>query len=200
MLALLDGLSALTLILRSALLAGALVLAGVAAVDWAVRTRRINPFNGVARFMRARVEPRLAGIERQVTRVGAHPAATPWWALLAYIVFALLLIAGVDMLASLVRDAAMASSAGPAGILRLVVGWAFGFLRFALLVRVLSSWIPRLAGSPWVRWSFGATEWMLRPLRRVIPTLGPVDLSPLVAYFGLQVVQWLVESVLLRGP
>ena len=200
MLALLDGLSALTLILRSALLAGALVLAGVAAVDWAVRTRRINPFNGVARFMRARVEPRLAGIERQVTRVGAHPAATPWWALLAYIVFALLLIAGVDMLAGLVRDAAMASSAGPAGILRLVVGWAFGFLRFALLVRVLSSWIPRLAGSPWVRWSFGATEWMLRPLRRVIPTLGPVDLSPLVAYFGLQVVQWLVESVLLRGP
>lgn len=200
MLALLDGLSALTLILRSALLAGALVLAGVAAVDWAVRTRRINPFNGVARFMRARVDPRLAGIERQVTRVGAHPAATPWWALLAYIVFALLLIAGVDMLAGLVRDAAMASSAGPAGILRLVVGWAFGFLRFALLVRVLSSWIPRLAGSPWVRWSFGATEWMLRPLRRVIPTLGPVDLSPLVAYFGLQVVQWLVESVLLRGP
>ena len=200
MLALLDGLSALTLILRSALLAGGLVLAGVAAVDWAVRTRRINPFNGVARFMRARVEPRLAGIERQVTRVGAHPAATPWWALLAYIVFALLLIAGVDMLAGLVRDAAMASSAGPAGILRLVVGWAFGFLRFALLVRVLSSWIPRLAGSPWVRWSFGATEWMLRPLRRVIPTLGPVDLSPLVAYFGLQVVQWLVESVLLRGP
>lgn len=200
MLALLDGLSALTLILRSALLAGALVLAGVAAVDWAVRTRRINPFNGVARFMRARVDPRLAGIERQVTRVGAHPAATPWWALLAYIVFALLLIAGVDMLAGLVRDAAMASSAGPAGILRLVVGWAFGFLRFALLVRVLSSWIPRLAGSPWVRWSFGATEWMLRPLRRVIPTLGPVDLSPLVAYFGLQVVQWLVETVLLRGP
>lgn len=199
MLPLLDGLSALTLILRSALLAGGVALAGVATLDWAVRTRRINPFSGVARFMRARIEPRLAGIERQVTRVGAHPAATPWWALLAYIVFALLLIAGVDMLSSLVRDALMATSAGAGGILRLVIGWTFGFLRFALLVRVLSSWIPTLAWSPWVRWSFAATEWMLRPLRRVLPTLGPMDLSPLVAYFGLQIVQWLVESVLLRG-
>ena len=200
MLALLDGLSALTLILRSTLLVGGVALAAVAAADWAVRSRRLSPFSGVARFMRARVEPRLAGIERQVIRAGAHPASTPWWALLAYVVLALLLIAGLDMLVGLVRDLVMATSAGPSGILRLIVGWTFGFLRFALLVRVLSSWIPRLAWSPWLRWAFSATEWMLRPLRRVIPTLGPVDLSPLAAYFGLQIVQWLVQSVLLRGP
>ena len=36
-------------LLRTVLLAGAAVVAAVAAVDWAVRTRRINPFNGVAR-------------------------------------------------------------------------------------------------------------------------------------------------------
>ena len=54
--------------MRTMLLVGGVVFAGVATVDWAVRTRRINPFNGVARFMRARVDPRLAGVERPSVR------------------------------------------------------------------------------------------------------------------------------------
>ena len=64
--------------LRTLLLAGGIVFAVTATVDWAVRTRRISPFSGVALFMRARVAPRIAGVERQVARVGGHPASTPW--------------------------------------------------------------------------------------------------------------------------
>ena len=183
--------------LRTMLFAGGLALAAVAVVDWAVRTRRLNPFNGVARFTRGRVDPRLAGIERLVLRSGGHQSATPWWALVAYVVFGLLVIAVVDMLVSLIRDLTIATGSGPAGILRLLVHWVFGFLIFALLVRVISSWIPPLAQSRWTTWSIRATEWMLRPLRRVLPSIGPVDISPIVAYFGLQLAQWLVESVLL---
>jgi uncharacterized protein YggT (Ycf19 family) len=40
---------------------------------------------------------------------------------------------------------------------------------------------------------------MLRPLRRVVPPLGVIDITPLVAYFGLVLLEWLVESVLLAG-
>jgi YggT family protein len=185
--------------LRPMLLFGGIAFAGVAMVDWAVRTRRINPFSGVARFMRGRVEPRLVGVERQVMRVGGHPASTPWWALVAYVVFAALLLAAIDMLSSLVREAAVASSMGSAGLTLLVVRWTFGFLLFALLVRVLTSWFPSLASRRWVAWSYGATEWMLRPLRRVVPSIGVMDITPIVAYFALQVAQWLVEKVLLAG-
>ena len=185
--------------LRTLLLAGGIAFAGLATVDWAVRTRRINPFSGVARFMRNRVEPRLAGVERQVTRVGGHPASTPWWALVGYVVLGALLLAAFDMLASLIREALLASSMGSAGLLLLVVRWTFGFLRLALLVRVLASWFPRLATRRWMAWSFGATEWMLRPLRRVVPALGVMDITPIVAYFALQIVQWLVETVLFPG-
>ena len=182
--------------LRPLLLAGGIALAGVAAVDWAVRTRRINPFSGVARFMRARVDPRLTGVERQVARVGGHPASTPWWALVVYVVVAALLLAALDMIASLIREAIVASSMGSAGLLFLVVRWIFAFLRLALLVRIIASWFPRFAMSRWVAWSVGATEWMLRPLRRIVPTLGVMDITPIVAYFALQIVQWLVETVL----
>lgn len=197
-----DALGALALVsasLRTLLLVGGVMFGAVAAVDWAVRTRRINPFSGVARFMRSRVEPRIAGVERQVSRVGGHPSSTPWWALVMYVVCAVLLLAALDLLSTLLRQAMSATALGGAGLILLAVRWTFGFLGFALLVRVIASWLPGLAARRWIAWSFGATEWMLRPLRRVVPSFGVMDITPIVAYFGLQVAQWLVETVLLAG-
>ena len=195
----LTAIATFTAWLRTALLAGGGVLAVVAATDWAVRTRRINPFSGIARFMRTNVDPRLLPVERQVSRVGGHPSATPWWALLVYIVLGLLLLAGVDLLAQLVRDALYATSLGGSGILGLVFHWTFSFLRIALLIRVIGSWFPAMSRSPWLSWSFGATEWMLRPLRRAIPSLGMIDITPIIAYFGLNIAEWLLGSVLFPG-
>jgi YggT family protein len=37
-----------------------------------------------------------------------------------------------------------------------------------------------------VRWSFVLTEWLLAPLRRIIPPLGMIDITPIVAYFVIQ--------------
>lgn len=182
--------------LRTALLVGGIAAAGIATVDWAARTRRINPFSGVSRFLRGRVDPRLTAIERQVTRAGGHQSSTPWWALVAYAIIAALLLAFIDLIFGLVREALFAGSAGPVGILALLVHWTFRFFGFALLVRVVGSFFPTAAASIWLRWSFGATEWMLRPLRRVIPTFGVIDVTPIVAYFALQVADWLVSRVL----
>ena len=197
-----DQLLALALVshaVRVALLATGVVLAVVAALDWGARTRRLNPFGGIARFMRTRVDPRLAGVERQVLRAGGQLTTTPWWALLAYVVVAALAIALVDAAIGLLLDAQAAFGRGAVGVLFLLIRWTFAFLKLALIVRVLLSWLPRLAHSRWLSWSFGATDWMLRPLRRVVPPLGVIDITPLVAYFGLVLLEWRVESVLLAG-
>ncbi len=196
---LLATLAALSSLLRTGLLIGAIALTVVAAVDWAVRTRRINPFSGVARLMRSRVEPLLVGIERTVVRAGGHPSSTPWWAVVAYVVAAVLLMALVDMIIGIVAEAAFAASMGGAGIVVVLVRWTFALLRIALLVRVISSWLPGLARSRWLAWSYVLTEWMLRPLRRIVPSFGMMDVTPIVAYFALQLAQWLVESVLLSS-
>ena len=193
------ALAAFTAVLRSVLLAGGIGLAALATADWAARTRRISPFSGVARLMRTRVDPRLAGVERQVLRVGGHPSATPWWALVAYVIVASLLVAGLDMFIGLIREALLATRLGGAGFIALLMHWMFAFLRFALLVRVLASWFPRWSGSKWVRWSFGATEWMVGPLRRVLPSIGMIDISPIVAYFALQIAEGLVSRLLFPG-
>ena len=185
-------LASISAVARTVLLAGGVVLAGVAAVDWAVRTRRINPFSSVARFLRSNVDPRLAGVERQVLRSGGHQSATPLWALVAYVVVAALFLAVIDMFMGLLGQALAATTMGASGILVLLIHWIFAFLRFALLVRVLGSWFPRAAASPWLRWSHGATEWMLRPLRSVIPSIGMIDITPIIAYFALSILEGLL--------
>jgi YggT family protein len=85
---------------------------------------------------------------------------------------------------------------GPTGVLILVVHWTFALLQFALLFRVISSWIAVSPYSRWVRWSYVLTEWFLRPLRRVIPTVGMFDITPIIAYFGLILLERLVLGAL----
>jgi hypothetical protein len=41
----------------------------------------------------------------------------------------------------------------------------------ALIVRVLSTWLPVSPYSKWIRWSYVLTDWLINPLRRLIPLL-----------------------------
>jgi YggT family protein len=67
----------------------------------------------------------------------------------------------------------------------LIVSWAFKIVELALIVRVLASWFPISPYSRWIRWTYPLTDWMLVPLRRIIPTIGMVDITPIVAYLIL---------------
>lgn len=179
--------------LRIALFGAAVVAGVVALVDWLVRTRRISPFSGVARFFRRSIDPLLVPVERTVIRAGGQPAAAPWWTLVAVVVGGVLLIFGLEFVGGLLRQLADGVSA-PRLLPVLFLSWAFKLLEFALLVRVIVSWLPISRYSRWVRWSFTLTEWLLAPLRRIIPPLGMIDITPFVAYLALA---WVLEPVLL---
>lgn len=193
--ALANALNTLLYVLRPVVF-GAGVLAGIGAVaSWAVRTRRISPFSGGARFIRERVDPVLvAPMERKLLRAGGTPYAAPWWALAAVVVGGLLLISGIQFLRDQIAMMAFASQSGT-GLLMLAVKWTFSLLRIALFARVISSWVGGGPYSKWWRWSYVLTEWFLAPLRNVIPTIGMIDISVLVAYFGLGI----LESVITRA-
>jgi YggT family protein len=182
------GYSSFVAAVRYALFWLAIVVAVVALVDWAVRTRRLNPFGPVARFCRRFVDPLMAPIERRILRSGGLPSSAPWWSLVAVVVGGLLLISVLNFLGGFIVSVMWGlSSPGRLGVL--LLSWAFGLIRIALIVRVISSWFGMSPWSRWIRWSFVLTEWMLAPLRRVIPTLGPVDITPIIAFFLLSIVQ-----------
>jgi len=184
-------------IARIAFLASAVVVAVVCVVDWAVRTRRISPFSGVARFFRGSIDPLMAPIERRIVRGGGVPSNAPWWALAAVVVGGIIVIWLLGFIRAQVEAAAFAAGLGGRGVLRLVVQWIFGILQIALFARVIASWFRASPHSWWVRWSYTLTEPLLRPLRRLIPPVGGMlDLPPLVAYFILTLLSGLVVNAL----
>ena len=183
------GADAAIALLRTALLSVALVFGAVCMLDWAVRTRKISPFNALARFCRSTVDPFLAPIERKVVRAGGTPASAPLWALTAIVVGGILLLTFIDFIRLEIVRAIIASDEGSAGIAHLLVSWTFTILRAALLVRVVSSWLPVSPYSRWVSWSYKLSEPVLAPLRKVVPSLGMLDITPIIAYFLLGFLQ-----------
>jgi YggT family protein len=134
-------------------------------------------------------------MERRLLRAGGTPYAAPWWALAVVVLGGLLLLSGIQFLRDQFLMLAYASQSG-AGLVLLLVQWTFSVLRIALFARVIASWVGGGPYSKWWRWSFVLTEWFLAPLRNVIPTIGMIDISVLVAYFGLGIIESLILGVL----
>ena len=173
--------------LRVILFYMAIAVAVIAAVDWAVRTRRINPFSKVARFFRANIDPLLAPIERVIVRAGGLPSSAAWWGLVAFIVFGILVIMLLQFIGSILFQM-VAVGQRPELAWRVVLSWVISLLSLALFVRVISSWFPVSPYSRWIRWSYVMTDWMIRPLQQVIPRIGMFDITPIVAWLLLRLI------------
>jgi YggT family protein len=73
------------------------------------------------------------------------------------------------------------------------------FLSYTVLLfaRIMSSWVPAWQGHTLVRFISFYTDPYLNIFRRLIPPLGGVlDLSPLLAFFVLRIVETVVLSFL----
>lgn len=186
-------------VLRSALFTLAMVVAIVCVLDWLVRTRRINPFNPIARFMRSTVDPLMAPIERRIVRAGGLPTSAPWWTLVFVVVSTLIVVSLLDFFAAQLAMASAMSQAGASGIFLILVRWTFGILQLALIVRIISSWFGMSPYSKWIRWSYQLTEPILAPLRRIIPTIGMIDITPIVAWFLLRLLEGVIVGALMGG-
>lgn len=68
-----------------------------------------------------------------------------------------------------------------------------------LLVRVVGSWIPKLARHPVMRFVYFYTDPYLNLFRRVIPPIGgALDLSPMLGFFVLQILEKTIMTII-RG-
>ena len=71
----------------------------------------------------------------------------------------------------------------------------FRVLTYAIIIRALMSWFPIAPTNPIVRLLDDVTEPILAPLRRIVPRLGMMDITPIVALVLLQV----LDQVLISG-
>ena len=190
MMALLPILALIALAVRSIVIAVVAVLAVAFLLDWLVRTRRINPFHPFARGIRRFVDPIIAPVERRILRAGGLPTSAPIWALVGAVIGGILMISGLDFVIQGLAGMIFAMTSGPLGLFVVLVRLTFSVLRFAIIVVVIVSWLPISPFSTWVRWAFAITEPILRPLREIVPRVAMFDITPIVAYFLLGILEW----------
>lgn len=71
-----------------------------------------------------------------------------------------------------------------------------GIYTFVLLIRILMSWIPNLDRSnPIVQVLVQVTDPVLEPARRLIPPIGMIDISPIVVFIVLSILQDLLRGM-----
>ena len=76
------------------------------------------------------------------------------------------------------------------------IGILFDVLTIAILLRVILSWFSPNPTNRLAIILVQITEPILGPLRRIIPRAGMLDFSPLVAIIILQLVSYLLRSLL----
>lgn len=69
---------------------------------------------------------------------------------------------------------------------------------FAVLIQAVLSWIAPAGPNPVIEILSRITDPLLRPVRRTIPMIGGIDLSPLVVLIGLQLLKMLLIPPLLQ--
>lgn len=80
-------------------------------------------------------------------------------------------------------------------ILLTFVSFLVQVLTFCIFARAIISWFPISPTNPLVVILNQITEPVLGPLRRVVPTMGAIDLTPLIAIVILQIVSVMVERL-----
>jgi YggT family protein len=61
-----------------------------------------------------------------------------------------------------------------------------------LFARIILSWFPLQPGTALASIAsiiYQVTEPVMGPVRRIIPTVGMIDISPIVVFFGLRILQ-----------
>jgi YggT family protein len=168
----------------------------VALTHWAVRSRHITPFGAWPRFMRRASDPVLLPLERRIVRAGGSPQDAPLWLVGIAIVGGLLLLTLVQWLAGFALTVDILAQSGPRGWARFLVDSLFKIVLVALFVRVISSWFGISPYRPWMRPVMILTNWIVDPIRRILPPFGMFDFSPLVAWLVLTLARGFLLSLI----
>jgi YggT family protein len=179
---------------------GLVVLAALVALgSWLVRTRRVSPFGVLGRTLRSVTDPIMRPVERRLVRMGGNPTHAGGWLVVLTAVAGIVLLSLAGWLVGTFQTARAAASGGPRGTLILIVDLAYRIMFAALIVRVIAAWFGMFRYSRWVRPAYILTDWFVEPIRRIVPSLGAIDLSPLVAMIVLSIVRQILLSTLRPG-
>ena len=183
--------------LRYLVFAGFVFSALMALASWLVRSRRVSPMGGLGRTLRAASDPVLRPVERRLLRLGGNPVNAGWWLVIGVAIAGVALLSLFDWAVRTFGWMYAAFTGGPRGILVVLIVASYNVLFAALMLRVIASWFGFFRYSRWMRPAYVLTDWLVEPIRRMLPPTGTIDFSPLAALLALWVLQKLLLSLVL---
>jgi YggT family protein len=161
------------------------LLTGILLLRFWMQVVRVRPPLSLGQFMYQLTDWLVKPLRKVLPGLGGYD----WASLLgAFLIVVLSILASVGVTTGFAPEFIFWMS-----LLRFVSWILFGFMAL-LIIEAVFSWVnPHAPLAPIVR---ALTEPLLRPLRRVVPLIGNVDLSPLVALILLQIAQKLVSALI----
>ncbi len=163
--------------------------------SWLVRTRRVSPFSALGRSLRSATDPIVRPVETRLVRMGGNPVHAGWWLVVVVAAGGVIFISVLGWALNTFHIVEWAAQRGPRAALALTVDLAYNVFFYAVVVRIVASWLGFFQYSRWMRPVYALTNWLIVPIRRVVPPIGMFDLSPIVAL----VVLWGLRYILLAG-
>jgi len=160
----------------------------------------LNPFSWSSLTLRRLTDPLIGPARRALAGLGVDPKYSPLVTILIAILlgwFSLQLVSGIantiaGVLTSLGRYAVVP-------IIGYVLYGLLGFYSLLIFMRIVFSYVTVSYSNRVMRFLVNATEPMLGPLRRIVPPVGAFDISPIVAFIIVWLLQAAVAGTLLQG-
>ena len=163
---------------------------------------RADYYNPVSQFVVKATNPVLVPLRRVIPSIAGHDAASLVFAItVLFLKLALLHAIGarnIGVAGSVVylQNAGIVTLLALAGIE--LVALVINIFFFAIIVHVVLSWISQGGHNPIAALLFSLTQPILKPIQRFVPPIGGLDLSPVVAIIGLQLLKLLILPPLLQ--
>jgi YggT family protein len=160
----------------------------------------LNPFAWTSRTIRRLTDGFVMPVRGGLRQVGVEPKFAP----LVIILLVIILGYFIGQLAGIIADTILGvlNSVGRGAVISAVGFILYGLLSIYLLLiiaRVVFSWGQLSYQNRVMRFLVNTTEPLLGPLRRMLPPLGWIDISPLVAGIIIWFLLAAVRGTLLLG-
>lgn len=173
-------------LLRFAVFALFLFSGLVALANWALHRQYIDSSSGLGGFVSAITHRVLDPIENWQLRHGGNPQNAGWWLIGLVVAGGIIVLTLSDWVATTLGELLRAAGRGPRSLIRMIVNLVGQLVLIALIARVIGSWFGAGRYNPWLRWAYRLTDWIVEPLRKIVPPIGMIDITPLVAWFLIQ--------------
>ena len=160
----------------------------------------LNPFAWASRTIRRLSDGLVMPVRGGLRGFGVDPKFAPLVVILISILLGFFVLQLVSTIATTIVGVMESTRRG-------AFFWIIGFILYGFLsiysllviIRVIFSWAMLSYSNRVMRFLIDVTEPLLGPLRRVVPLLGRIDISPIVAILILWLFQAAIMGTLLRG-